>query len=248
MIKPLEIKNVQKTYGDKVAVDNISFSIFSSECVALLGANGAGKTSTLKMIYGANMVSAGSIAVMGNDVIKNLALAKKSIGIVSQEDLLDLSLNIYENLIAHGICYGIKRNEVKKRADELLKFVDLFEVRNKEISQLSGGMRRRVILARALINNPKLIILDEPTTGLDIQSRHIIWDKLSELKKQGVSVLLTSHYMDEVEKLADRILIMVNGSIVAQGTTKELISQYCTNSLEEVFLQVTSKKEREEKA
>nr|WP_240424381.1 ABC transporter ATP-binding protein [Lactococcus allomyrinae] len=241
MDKPLLVSHVKKRYKNKIAVDDISFSTNPFECVALLGANGAGKTSTLKMIHGANTISSGKIEVMGFDVKKDLSTAKKNVGIVSQEDLLDLSLNIYENLIAHGLCYGIKKAVLKSRTEELLKFVDLYDVKFKEIGELSGGMRRRLILARALLNQPKLIILDEPTTGLDIQSRHLIWDKLLELKKQGVSILLTSHYMDEVENLADRILIVVAGKIIAEGTKDTLLKQYRKKTLEEVFLELTTK-------
>lgn len=193
------------------------------------------------MVYGASLITEGSIMINNLDISKKKKESKKIIGIVSQEDLLDLSLNVFENLVAHGICYDIPRREVEKRAISLLKFIELEEQKNKEIYELSGGMRRRVVLARSLINNPKLIILDEPTTGLDIQSRHLIWNKLLELKSKGVAILLTSHYMDEVEKIADRILIMHKGELISSGTKEELLKSYGEKNLEDVFLSVTNR-------
>ncbi|MGL9969957.1 ABC transporter ATP-binding protein [Enterococcus sp. DIV1420a] len=240
MNKALVVNNIKKNYGDFSAVKRLTFDIGKEECVALLGTNGAGKSSTLRMVYGASLITEGSIMINNLDISKKMKESKKIIGIVSQEDLLDLSLNVFENLVAHGICYDIPRREVEERAMSLLKFIELEEQKNKEIYELSGGMRRRVVLARSLINNPKLIILDEPTTGLDIQSRHLIWNKLLELKSKGVAILLTSHYMDEVEKIADRILIMHKGEIVSSGTKGELLRNYGKENLEDVFLSVTN--------
>ncbi|EAC7182553.1 ABC transporter ATP-binding protein [Listeria monocytogenes] len=241
MDKALVVNNIKKKYGDFFAVKGVTFDIGKEECVAFLGTNGAGKSSTLRMVYGASLITEGSIMINNLDISKKKKESKKIIGIVSQEDLLDLSLNVFENLVAHGICYDIPRREVEKRAISLLKFIELEEQKNKEIYELSGGMRRRVVLARSLINNPKLIILDEPTTGLDIQSRHLIWNKLLELKSKGVAILLTSHYMDEVEKIADRILIMHKGELISSGTKEELLKSYGEKNLEDVFLSVTNR-------
>lgn len=242
----LNIENLKKSYGDFEAVKDVSFLIQENECLALLGTNGAGKTTTLKMIYSATSITEGNIEIAGFNVKENPSKTKSIIGIVSQEDLLDLSLTVLENMIAHAICYNISKKVATKKAMELLEFVGLLNYIDKNINELSGGMRRRVVLARALINEPKLIILDEPTTGLDIQSRHIIWNKLLELKKNGVSILLTSHYMDEVEKLADRVIIIHQGVILAEGKPSELPKMNNFTTLEETFLHLTGHKEGDE--
>ncbi|KAA0940628.1 ABC transporter ATP-binding protein [Sporosarcina sp. ANT_H38] len=247
-MKPvLQAVNLKKCYGDFQAVKGINFSLYKDECLAILGTNGAGKTSTMKMIYSASPISGGSIQIDNLDVKSNSRDTKRIIGIVSQEDLLDLSLTVIENLIAHAICFDIPKKKAKIKAEELLEFVGLSNYLNKPIANLSGGMKRRVVLARSLINDPKIIILDEPTTGLDIQSRQIIWKKLLQLKSNGISILLTSHHMDEVEKLADRIVIIHQGEIVAEGTSKDLIEKYNFSSLEETFLFLTGHDEEAEK-
>lgn len=243
MNKVLEVNQLKKMYKNFQAVKNVSFSIKENECLSLLGVNGAGKTSTLKMIYSAISITGGSVKILGNDVQIHSKKAKQLIGVVSQEDLLDYSLNVIENMVAHAICYKIPKKKAHDKGLELLDFVGLTDYVNKEVHELSGGMRRRLVLARALINEPKLIILDEPTTGLDIQSRHLIWDKLLELKKKGISILLTSHYMDEVERLSDRLLIIDKGEIIAGGTPQELLFEYNFKNLEAVFLFLTSHKE-----
>ncbi len=235
----LKVSNLSKKYGNFIAVNQINFEIHPNECVALLGTNGAGKTTTMKMIYSAASITSGHITINGYDVKESPTQTKRALGIVSQEDLLDSSLNILENMIAHGICYGIPKKTVKKRSLKLLEFAGLSNYCEKQITDLSGGMRRRLVLARALLNNPKIIILDEPTTGLDIQSRHVIWKKLEQLKSQGVSLMLTSHYMDEVERLADQVLIIHHGEVLAAGAPKELPRHYGYQSLEETFLGLT---------
>lgn len=239
----VEAKKLVKKYGDFIAVKEIDFKLSSNECLALLGTNGAGKTSTMKMIYSAIPITSGSISINNMDVKSEPRETKRILGIVSQEDLLDLSLSVIENLIAHAICYDIPKKIAKIKARELLEFVGLSNYLNEPITSLSGGMKRRVVLARALINEPKIIILDEPTTGLDIQSRRLIWKKLIELKSLGISLLLTSHHMDEVEKLADRIVIIHQGEIVAEGNPVELVERYNLGSLEETFLYLTGYKE-----
>lgn len=244
-VNTLEVENIKKAYKNFYAVNDVSFSIGEHECVALLGMNGAGKTSTLKMIYSAISITEGKIRILGYDVQNNPRKTKSVIGIVSQEDLLDLSLTVIENMIAHAICYKIPKREAYKKSLELLEFVGLSNYKDRDISELSGGMRRRIVLVRALINEPKLIILDEPTSGLDIQSRRIIWNKLKELKETGLSILLTSHHMDEVECLADRLLIIHKGKIVSTGTPRELPQMYNKRTLEETFLYLTDHNEED---
>ena len=235
----LTADSLRKSYGSFEAVKDVSFHVNYGECLGMLGPNGAGKSSTMKMIYSASPITSGTICIDGIDVNKNARSTKRILGVVSQEDLLDLSLTVMENLVAHAICYDIPTKEAKSRARELLEFVSLADRADAPITSLSGGMRRRVVLARALINNPKLIILDEPTTGLDIHSRHVFWEKLLELKSKGVSMILTSHHMDEVEKLADRLLIIDHGTIIAEGAPEELCVNNGSQSLEELFLQLT---------
>ena len=242
----LAVSHLVKQYGSFTAVDNISFSVSPRQCVALLGTNGAGKTTTMKMIYSATPITSGSISIEGLDVQTNARKTKGILGIVSQADLMDGTLNVWENLYAHGICYGIPRRELKHRIARLLEFIGLSNYKDKDITSLSGGMCRRLVLARALINNPRLIILDEPTTGLDIQSRHVIWKKLQVLKAQGVSLLLTSHYMDEVERLANQVLIIHQGQILASGTPAALVNNSQFDNLEDLFLHLTGFNEEDD--
>ncbi|MFV8043835.1 ABC transporter ATP-binding protein [Streptococcus pluranimalium] len=236
----LKVEKLSKRYGDYLAVKGVDFSVSSGECLGILGVNGAGKSTTLKMIYSASKITSGKVSLLGQDISSLDDRGKSKMGIVAQEDMLDTTLTVFENLIAHGICYGISYKEVKKRAIELLQFVQLEKHIDKMVSELSGGMRRRVVLARALINKPRLIILDEPTVGLDIQSRNIIWDKLIELKNQGVSVIITSHYMNEIEFLSDRIAIIDAGIIKDEGTIESLLIKYQEDDIEELFLKLTN--------
>ncbi|MGT2866952.1 ABC transporter ATP-binding protein [Streptococcus fryi] len=239
-MEKLRVVNLSKKYDDFEAVRNINFELSSGECLGILGVNGAGKSSTLKMIYSATSITSGSIFIDGKDITLNRAESKSKLGIVTQDDMLDSTLTVIENLIAHGICYNISKQELKERALELLTFVNLDGQQNKKIGELSGGMRRRVSLARALLNKPEIIILDEPTVGLDIQSRNLIWNKIKELTEAGVSVIITSHYMDEIEKLADRILIVHSGIVSAEGTVTDLLKVHNQESLEDLFLKLTS--------
>lgn len=242
IMETLRVASLSKKYGDYSAVQDISFSVSEGECLGILGVNGAGKTTTLKMIYSANKITSGNVYILGKNISTLADRGKTNLGIVAQEDMLDTTLTVFENLIAHGICYGIKLGELKARTQKLLKFVQLAEYANKMISELSGGMKRRVVLARALLNEPEMIILDEPTVGLDIQSRNIIWNKLKMLKKQGVSIVITSHYMNEIEFLADRLLIIDSGVIKDEGTVTGLLDKYQEKDMEELFLRLTNNK------
>lgn len=239
-METLRVDGLSKNYGNYRAVKDINFIVTSGECLGILGINGAGKTTTLKMIYSANKITSGDVYILGKNIKSLSDRGKSKLGIVAQEDMLDTTLTVFENLIAHGICYGINSKELKNRAKELLEFVQLDNHADKMISELSGGMRRRVVLARALINNPEIIILDEPTVGLDIQSRNIIWNKLKVLKQQGVSIIITSHYMNEIEFLADRIAIIDSGVIKDEGTIDSLLNKYHEKDIEELFLKLTS--------
>ena len=242
IMETLRVASLSKKYGDYSAVQDISFSVSEGECLGILGVNWAGKTTTLKMIYSANKITSGDVYILGKNISTLADRGKTNLGIVAQEDMLDTTLTVFENLIAHGICYGIKLGELKARTQKLLKFVQLAEYANKMISELSGGMKRRVVLARALLNEPEMIILDEPTVGLDIQSRNIIWNKLKMLKKQGVSIVITSHYMNEIEFLADRLLIIDSGVIKDEGTVTGLLDKYQEKDMEELFLRLTNNK------
>lgn len=238
-METLRVDALSKNYGKYRAVKDISFTVTSGECLGILGINGAGKTTTLKMIYSANKITSGDVYILGKNIKSLSDSGKSTLGIVAQEDMLDTTLTVFENLFAHGICYGISSKELKNRIKELLEFVQLNNHAHKMISELSGGMRRRVVLARALINNPKIIILDEPTVGLDIQSRNIIWNKLQVLKQEGVSIIITSHYMNEIEFLADRIAVIDLGVIKDVGTIDSLLNKYQEENIEELFLKLT---------
>lgn len=238
-MEKLSVKNLKKRYGSYEAVKGISFDLEEGECLGILGINGAGKTSTLKMIYSLTSISSGEIDILGQNIESNRSQSKSRLGIVGQEDMLDMTLNVYDNLYAHGLCYGISSVDLQQRIAALLDFVQLGKHAQKMVNQLSGGMRRRVVLARALINQPDIIILDEPTVGLDIQSRNIIWDKLLELKGTGVSIIITSHYMNEIEYLTDRVLIIHQGMIKEEGTVENLLTKYGADNLEALFLELT---------
>lgn len=238
-MEKLSVKNLKKRYGSYEAVKGISFDLEEGECLGILGINGAGKTSTLKMIYSLTSISSGEIDILGQNIESNRSQSKSRLGIVGQEDMLDMTLNVYDNLYAHGLCYGISSVDLQQRIAALLDFMQLGKHAQKMVNQLSGGMRRRVVLARALINQPDIIILDEPTVGLDIQSRNIIWDKLLELKGTGVSIIITSHYMNEIEYLTDRVLIIHQGMIKEEGTVENLLTKYGADNLEALFLELT---------
>lgn len=221
-----EGRSLVKKYGDKTVVNGIHFQIKKGECFGFLGPNGAGKTSTMKMMYCNSPVTAGELHVLGMDVTKNATAIKKRIGVVPQEDGLDPDFTVIENLLMFGSYYNMKKTDVATRARELLRFMKIDEKSSASVDQLSGGMKRRLVLARGMINQPELLFLDEPTTGLDPQARLLIWDNLRELKKNGLSMVLTTHYMEEAEQICDRLVIMDHGKFLTEGEPKQLIAEH----------------------
>lgn len=223
-----------KKFGDFTAVDQIDFSVVKGECFGLLGPNGAGKTTTISMIYCVLPLTGGSLQVAGMDVTQQPRDIKCMIGVAQQEDNLDPDFTVLYNLLVYSRYFSIPRSEALPRAKQLLKFIQLEEKSEVKIDSLSSGMKRRLILARALINEPQILILDEPTTGLDPQARHLIWDKVRDLKKQGVTIILTTHYMDEAAQLCDRTLIMDNGKIIEEGEPAALVKKHVGEEVLEV--------------
>ncbi len=227
-------RGLRKSFGDLEAVRGIEFQVRHGEVFGFLGPNGAGKTTTMKMIYGFVTVTAGELQVLGRDVQSNPRWIKQRLGVVHQDNNLDPDLSARDILLSHARFYRIPRREAETRADELLAFFQLRDKADSIPRKLSGGMLRRLMLARALMNNPEILILDEPTTGLDPQARHLLWHRLRELRRQGITILLTSHYMDEVEILCDRLVLIHEGSIIARGSPGELIQQYVGHEMFEV--------------
>lgn len=219
----ISAKRLVKRYGDFTAVDGVDFEIFQGECFGFLGPNGAGKTSTMKMLSCVSPVSGGSITVSGMDVGRRARDIKATLGVVSQADSLDPDLDVFQNLIAFGRYFDLPKETARRRAREGLELFQLLDKRSNRVEELSGGMRRRLLIARALVNDPEILVLDEPTTGLDPQARLLVWDKLSLLKSQGITMLLTTHYMDEAAYLCDRLVVMDAGKILAGGAPSELI-------------------------
>jgi lipooligosaccharide transport system ATP-binding protein len=223
-----------KKFGELVAVDGIDFSVAEGESFGFLGPNGAGKTSTMKMIGATSPISGGELSVLGLDPTIDGPTLRSRLGVVPQENNLDEELSVYDNLMMYGRYFDMSRAEIKERIDELLEFVQLTEKRDAKIQALSGGMKRRVVIARGLIHDPDLFILDEPTTGLDPQARHVLWDRLYRLKQQGVTLIITTHYMDEAEQLCDRLVVMDKGKIVAEGSPRSLIEEYAPGEVVEL--------------
>jgi lipooligosaccharide transport system ATP-binding protein len=235
MADPLvSARSLTKRFGDFTAVDAIDFDVYPGESFGFLGPNGAGKSSTMKMIGAVSPVSDGTLAVLGMDPDAQGPLIRARLGVVPQEDNLDEELSVYENLLIYGRYFGMTREVIDRRVAELLAFAQLEERRNSRVEPLSGGMKRRLTIARGLINEPDLLLLDEPTTGLDPQARHLLWDRLYRLKQQGVTLIITTHYMDEAEQLCDRLVIMDKGRIVAEGSPRQLIEQYSTREVLEL--------------
>jgi lipooligosaccharide transport system ATP-binding protein len=239
-------RDLRKSYDGRVAVDGIDFAVDPGTCFGFLGPNGAGKTTTMKMIYGLAEVGGGELRVLGMDVSAEPRRVKAHLGVVPQETNLDGEFTVLENLLVQASYFGIPRREVEARAQELLEFTQLTERAGDKIETLSGGMKRRLLVARALINEPDLVVLDEPTTGLDPQARLAVWRAMEELKDRGVSLLLTTHYMEEAARLCDRLVIMDLGRIVAEGEPVELIREHQAENLEEVFLDLTGRHLRED--
>ena len=222
----IEARELLKSYDNLTAVDKVSFGVNYGEAFGMLGPNGAGKSTILRMIYCRTPLTGGSLSVVGLDVTREPRSIKESVGVVPQDNNLDPDLNVRDNLLIYARYFRIPRNVAEKRADELIEFVELGEKRAARIDTLSGGMKRRLMIARALINNPMILVLDEPTTGLDPHVRIAIWDKLRELRQQGLTILLSTHYMDEAEKLCDRLVIIDRGRILVSGTPRDLIAEH----------------------
>jgi lipooligosaccharide transport system ATP-binding protein len=230
----LKVASLRKNYGSLTAVDGISFGVQPGECFGLLGPNGAGKTTTIRMLYGYTPRDAGQLEVFGLDIDKGLREIKRRIGICQQEDSLDPDLSVRDNLVGYARYFAIPKQEAERRADELLGFFALKNRAKDKIAVLSGGLKRRLMLARALVNKPELLILDEPTTGLDPQSRQLLWLKLAELKKQGLTILLTTHYMEEAERLCDRLVIVDHGRILVEGKPAALVQERVGHTVMEI--------------
>jgi lipooligosaccharide transport system ATP-binding protein len=227
-------RGLVKRFGQFTAVDGVDFEIARGECFGFLGPNGAGKTSTMRMISCMSPVTAGSLRVLGMDPATDGPRIRSRLGLVPQEDSLDLELTVLDNLVVYARYFDIPKAEAKRRAAELLEFAQLSERAHDRVEPLSGGMKRRLTIARALVSRPELIILDEPTTGLDPQARHLLWDRLYRLKQEGVTLVVTTHYMEEAEQLCDRLVIMDHGRFAAHGTPRELIERYSTREVVEL--------------
>lgn len=230
----IRARKLTKKYDDFVAVDNIEFEVFKGECCGFLGPNGAGKTTTIKMINCVLPLTTGQLTVADLSVTENSREIKRMIGVAPQENNLDPDFTVLNNLVVYARYFDISKEEALKRSQDLLKFFQLEEKTKVVIDELSTGMKRRLLLARALINTPQILLLDEPTTGLDPQARHLIWDKVRELKKSGVTIILTTHYMDEATELCDRTLIMDKGKIIEEGSPSALIQKHIGEEVLEV--------------
>lgn len=240
-------KNVVKTFGDIKAVDDISFDVKAGEIFAFLGPNGAGKSTTISMLTTMLRPTAGKLLLNNHDVTKEQASARKSFGIVFQDPALEEELTAYENMEIHAILYGIPRSELGPRIEELMRLVDLWGRKDSYVKTFSGGMRRRLEIARGLLHHPKILFLDEPTLGLDTQTRNLLWDYVKKLRdSEGMTIFFTTHYLDEAEEVADRIAIIDHGKIVATGTSKQLAKQTGTKTLEEAYLELTGREVRDE--
>jgi lipooligosaccharide transport system ATP-binding protein len=235
-------RGLRKHYGTLTAVDGIDFDVQAGECFGFLGPNGAGKTTTMKMIYGLAAVEEGELSVLGLDARSERRAIKSRIGVVPQEQNLDRELSVRENLEVQAMYHGLRPGE---RIERLLDFALLSQRAGARPAELSGGMKRRLLIARALVNDPQLVVLDEPTTGLDPQARRAVWELLGSLRARGVTLIVTTHYMEEAHRICDRLVIMDLGRIVAEGTPEELLERYEQSSLEGVFLQITGHSLRE---
>jgi lipooligosaccharide transport system ATP-binding protein len=227
-------RGLTKKYDDFVAVDGIDFEVKKGESFGLLGPNGAGKSTTMRMIASTQQRTGGELTILGKDPNKHGPEIRAHLGVVPQQDNHDGELKAWENLYIYGRYFGLSRAFLKKKVEELLEFAQLTEKRDVKVDQLSGGMKRRLTIARGLVNEPEILMLDEPTTGLDPQARHILWDRLFRLKEEGVTLVITTHYMDEAEQLCDRLIVMDKGKIMAEGAPAELIKKYSSKEVLEV--------------
>jgi lipooligosaccharide transport system ATP-binding protein len=230
----IHARGLVKRFESLTAVDAIDFDVSRGEAFGFLGPNGAGKSSTMRMIGCVSPVTDGTLRILGLDPERDGSRIRARLGVVPQQDTLDTELTVRENIVIYGRYFGLSRRELRRRADELLEFVQLLERANDRVEPLSGGMKRRLTIARALVNDPEVLLLDEPTTGLDPQARHALWDKLFRLKREGVTLVLTTHYMDEAEQLCDRLVIMDRGRIAEEGSPAELIQRLSTREVVEL--------------
>jgi lipooligosaccharide transport system ATP-binding protein len=230
----IHARKLTKRFGGFTAVHGIDFDVARGESFGFLGPNGAGKTSTMRMVACVSPVSDGTLRVLGMDPATHGPDIRGRLGVVPQQDTLDTELTVRDNLVIYGRYFGLSRAEARRRADDLLEFAQLAERANDKVEPLSGGMKRRLTIARALINEPSILLLDEPTTGLDPQARHLLWERLYRLKQRGVTLVLTTHYMDEAEQLCDRLVVMDKARIVAEGSPRQLIDRYSTREVTEL--------------
>jgi lipooligosaccharide transport system ATP-binding protein len=230
-------RGLTKRFGDFTAVDGIDVEVRRGEAFGFLGPNGAGKSSTMRMIGCVSPISGGTLRVLGMDPAADGSRIRARLGVVPQEDSLDMELTVRENLLVYGRYFGLAKPLIRDRAEQLLDFVQLGDKRDAKVESLSGGMKRRLTIARSLISEPELLLLDEPTTGLDPQARHALWDRLFRLKQQGVTLILTTHYMDEAEQLCDRLVVMDKARIVAEGSPAQLIARWSSREVVEVRFQ-----------
>ena len=235
MSEPLiHARGLTKTYGDFVAVDGIDFDVAKGESFGFLGPNGAGKSTTMRIIGATSVRTSGTLTILGKDPEVNGPQIRAHLGVVPQQDNLDVELTVSENIFIYGRYFGLPNSFINKKIPELLEFAQLEEKKDVKVQALSGGMKRRLTIARSLVSEPDILMLDEPTTGLDPQARHILWDRLFRLKEQGVTLLITTHYMDEAEQLCDRLIVMDKGKIMAENSPAQLIKDYSTKEVLEV--------------
>ena len=230
----ISARGLRKSFGDFEAVKGIDMEVRRGEAFGFLGPNGAGKSSTMRMIASVSPVSSGELRILGMDPATDGPAIRGRLGVCPQEDTLDNELNVFDNLYIYGRYFGIDRATCRERAHELLEFAQITEKAKAKVEDLSGGMKRRLTIARSLINDPEMLLLAEPTTGLDPQARHVLWDRLFRLKRQGVTLVITTHYMDEAEQLCDRLVVMDHGTIVAEGSPRSLITDYSTREVLEL--------------
>ncbi len=243
----IRARGLTKVFGEFVAVDGIDFELRRGEVFGFLGPNGAGKSSTMRMIGCVSPRSSGELSILGLDPERHGPAIRARLGVVPQEDTLDVELTVRENLLIYGRYFGLPRDRIRERTAALLDFVQLTDRADDQVEPLSGGMKRRLTIARSLISDPEILLLDEPTTGLDPQARHVVWDRLYRLKQQGVTLVLTTHYMDEAEQLCDRLVVMDGGKFAAQGSPRELIERYSTAEVLELRFALDQQEQAAEK-